>query len=102
LSRATPRTTRSPYTTLFRSPKAQAGDNNSTGALLALNDDTVLGVNRDSQLIYLVIGVVARINSTLQSLEPSFHQDLNGDGLIGRSEEHTSELQSPDHLVCRL
>src|SRR5258708_27113882 len=23
-------------------------------------------------------------------------------GLRGRSEEHTSELQSPDHLVCRL
>src|SRR5258708_28721561 len=23
-------------------------------------------------------------------------------GQIGRSEEHTSELQSPDHLVCRL
>src|SRR5438552_8953902 len=23
-------------------------------------------------------------------------------GLPGRSEEHTSELQSPDHLVCRL
>src|SRR5258708_29065793 len=22
--------------------------------------------------------------------------------IIGRSEEHTSELQSPDHLVCRL
>src|SRR5258708_22293988 len=22
--------------------------------------------------------------------------------MIGRSEEHTSELQSPDHLVCRL
>src|SRR5258708_18264581 len=26
---------------------------------------------------------------------------LVGDG-IQRSEEHTSELQSPDHLVCRL
>src|SRR5438552_10403002 len=26
-----------------------------------------------------------------------------GDGLVVlRSEEHTSELQSPDHLVCRL
>src|SRR5260364_448297 len=25
--------------------------------------------------------------------------DLDG---LGRSEEHTSELQSPDHLVCRL
>src|SRR5438552_7555754 len=23
-------------------------------------------------------------------------------GLVPRSEEHTSELQSPDHLVCRL
>src|SRR5258708_39303816 len=25
-----------------------------------------------------------------------------GHRLHGRSEEHTSELQSPDHLVCRL
>src|SRR5258708_24067805 len=24
------------------------------------------------------------------------------EGIDGRSEEHTSELQSPDHLVCRL
>src|SRR5258708_22126835 len=33
-------------------------------------------------------------------------QALPGPGLTGRdpprSEEHTSELQSPDHLVCRL
>src|SRR5258708_29753259 len=28
-------------------------------------------------------------------------QQLFG-ALLGRSEEHTSELQSPDHLVCRL
>src|SRR5258708_31641675 len=26
----------------------------------------------------------------------------SGAGHAGRSEEHTSELQSPDHLVCRL
>src|SRR5207244_13508285 len=26
----------------------------------------------------------------------------HGGDLIERSEEHTSELQSPDHLVCRL
>src|SRR5258708_14705643 len=35
--------------------------------------------------------------------EPPFH--LRGDGAArrwNRSEEHTSELQSPDHLVCRL
>src|SRR5258708_30761089 len=27
---------------------------------------------------------------------------IEGSGMTGRSEEHTSELQSPDHLVCRL
>src|SRR5438552_7858893 len=27
---------------------------------------------------------------------------LEAHAVIGRSEEHTSELQSPDHLVCRL
>src|SRR5258708_30839824 len=27
---------------------------------------------------------------------------LQASGLVERSEEHTSELQSPDHLVCRL
>src|SRR5258708_8372609 len=41
----------------------------------------------------------------LKSNAPPYspHRDhpLEGDN-IGRSEEHTSELQSPDHLVCRL
>src|SRR5258708_31617696 len=33
----------------------------------------------------------------------SLNQDYSGDSNGGyRSEEHTSELQSPDHLVCRL
>src|SRR5258708_18897545 len=29
-------------------------------------------------------------------------RDRNGAHALHRSEEHTSELQSPDHLVCRL
>src|SRR5258708_18787720 len=29
-------------------------------------------------------------------------RSLNLQGWVLRSEEHTSELQSPDHLVCRL
>src|SRR5258708_23199193 len=35
---------------------------------------------------------------------PSACRNFNEDRLTGnaRSEEHTSELQSPDHLVCRL
>src|SRR5207244_5118520 len=32
----------------------------------------------------------------------SLHAPLIVIGLLLRSEEHTSELQSPDHLVCRL
>src|SRR5207244_12686044 len=32
----------------------------------------------------------------------SFHEDLGRIDRGPRSEEHTSELQSPDHLVCRL
>src|SRR5438552_7727348 len=30
------------------------------------------------------------------------HSGPGGDPVVDRSEEHTSELQSPDHLVCRL
>src|SRR5258708_23928508 len=33
---------------------------------------------------------------------PDFLADHAGDARLLRSEEHTSELQSPDHLVCRL
>src|SRR5258708_26260849 len=33
---------------------------------------------------------------------PSFLASLRGGRRIIRSEEHTSELQLPDHLVCRL
>src|SRR5258708_9683433 len=34
-----------------------------------------------------------------ETYETLTHRDLASDA---RSEEHTSELQSPDHLVCRL
>src|SRR2546426_4625246 len=39
----------------------------------------------------------------LRSTEPTaFGEQLNRGGLRFRSEEHTSELQSPCNLVCRL
>src|SRR5258708_19334805 len=44
--------------------------------------------------------------SVQQPLIVRHHEDRNvrpADGVhAARSEEHTSELQSPDHLVCRL
>src|SRR5258708_26602117 len=39
------------------------------------------------------------VPSTLLGLEGLLNGSKSG---RGRSEEHTSELQSPDHLVCRL
>src|SRR5690348_18053329 len=34
--------------------------------------------------------------------EPKLVRDVASDPAFARSEEHTSELQSPVHLVCRL
>ena len=41
--------------------------------------------NTDSSGNYItdIVGAVSGADYALQSLEPSFHQDLNGDGLIG-------------------
>src|SRR5207244_13273014 len=38
----------------------------------------------------------------VDAAHPFEEQDLRIADLVARSEEHTSELQSPDHLVCRL
>src|SRR5438093_4151007 len=64
--RRPPRSTLFPYTTLFRSPQADA---QQKAALLAQ-------------------GISTAMNATMLGL--------------GRSEEHTSELQSLTNIVCRL
>src|SRR5258708_31410002 len=73
--RRPPRSTLFPYTTLFRS-RHQRGQHR-----LQHQRGASGGPNRES--------IVARGHSPR----------LEGQA---RSEEHTSELQSPDHLVCRL
>src|SRR5258708_39479057 len=71
--RRPPRSTLFPYTTLFRSSRAA----------------------------YRPGGLTRPLHSS-RPLELS-KKDLGNLRLKGpRSEEHTSELQSPDHLVCRL
>src|SRR5258708_23308504 len=71
--RRPPRSTLFPYTTLFRS--CFFGTIKAGGIAVPLN--TML---KPAEYEYLLNDCRARI----------------------RSEEHTSELQSPDHLVCRL
>src|SRR5258708_15595141 len=76
--RRPPRSTLFPYTTLFRS-----SDLISVGPAM-LRDFEILGVRTVAQLA--------------QRNPQRLYESLCG----VRSEEHTSELQSPDHLVCRL
>src|SRR5690554_7018244 len=75
--RRPPRSTLFPYTTLFRSHKT--GDSEWTDEELSPVEDIEI---MDVTPVYSPLG--ARITSII------------------RSEEHTSELQSRPHLVCRL
>src|SRR2546426_7476892 len=79
--RRPPRSTLFPYTTLFRSGKP----------LQRLTLWLLLGIF----WFGLVGGFI--IQPKLQGL----HRVMYGPG-VARSEEHTSELQSPCNLVCRL
>src|SRR5690348_17999306 len=92
MTRRPPRSTLFPYTTLFRSRKdaaAEGGQDRSlvTGTCSDLEDVLpfaeleLLGHQRHD------IGLTHRLRIADRQ---------------GRSEEHTSELQSPVHLVCRL
>src|SRR3712207_8138176 len=87
--RRPPRSTLFPYTTLFRS-----------------QEDRVLepGAALDQpQLLAAVLGVVPRVglvgHQVRQLAQPVRQVGVDRDA---RSEEHTSELQSRQYLVCRL
>src|SRR5438552_11551357 len=76
--RPPPRSTLFPYTTLFRS-------------LVVVWLARRFRVDRASFGRYFFIHLGASLDVALLQLD-----------VEARSEEHTSELQSPDHLVCRL
>src|SRR5690625_5396916 len=74
-----------PYTTLFRSwvfDSAEAGTGSDVEESLANSDVVVERTFRQQRLI------------------PAFMEPRST--VVDRSEEHTSELQSRGHLVCRL
>src|SRR5258708_23404574 len=52
--------------------------------------------------LYLTGYQVSRHNAACSSIDDHNVEQLPSDMHCHRSEEHTSELQSPDHLVCRL
>src|SRR5258708_13931362 len=54
-------------------------------------------------VIYVVLGTAMEELSMILLTVPVFFPLIDNSSIaVPRSEEHTSELQSPDHLVCRL
>src|SRR3712207_7250427 len=78
--RRPPRSTLFPYTTLFRSFRIQRPAERDLLAFLLRRDDVPAGDQRRRQVDLDVVTLAGR----------------------KRSEEHTSELQSRQYLVCRL
>src|SRR3989442_5062709 len=97
--RRPPRSTLFPYTTLFRSPPVLLF------GPTAPEDLTSIPINSKVGWVTFVDG-----NAQSQS-QPGSAQLISPDNILevnlfieqaARSEEHTSELQSRPHLVCRL
>src|SRR3712207_7536968 len=79
--RRPPRSTLFPYTTLFRSGRSL----------------------KESEFIYLTQEIIKNIESAFQKeISVEDIQNFVQEKLLERSEEHTSELQSRQYLVCRL
>src|SRR3712207_7005409 len=88
--RRPPRSTLFPYTTLFRSvPVAGQGAQELLGHLHRGRVEAVADA-----------AALARLGDHQAGLGQQ--GQMLGDRLPGRSEEHTSELQSRQYLVCRL
>src|SRR3712207_7110047 len=93
--RRPPRSTLFPYTTLFRSPKAFQTSQYDEPLCTAGHLDVE------------VDGETYRVEIERVHLEEDTGKNLHVGGATGRihgarSEEHTSELQSRQYLVCRL
>src|SRR2546426_2192017 len=85
--RRPPRSTLFPYTTLFRSVTVV---------------DVRTGALQVEQTVILERNQIASVGPSKSAKYPRNAPSVNGRGLFLRSEEHTSELQSPCNLVCRL
>src|SRR5256885_8943232 len=90
--RRPPRSTLFPYTTLFRS------------AVLTVPAATILAIVT-GHLGLAEIGVFVSIlfyGTGYVRAAPHYRRQLHAAVAEARSEEHTSELQTPRNLVCRL
>src|SRR5207244_13313074 len=87
-----PNTTLFPYTTLFRSLRDRL-----VGSVPERIEASVAGLGAGESAEAVGLRVMLEDAESVRATA----EDLDRAAFV-RSEEHTSELQSPDHLVCRL
>src|SRR3989449_2134765 len=91
--RRPPRSTLFPYTTLFRSRPLLS---------LAVPGAGQLAAHQDRGAVYLAVELYTLARVLQLNHDGNTAGDRFRDLAFDRSEEHTSELQSRLHLVCRL
>src|SRR3712207_9045766 len=100
--RRPPRSTLFPYTTLFRSPVGDEADVPlGLLAIEALHAAQLEG-EVDEGVLVVHDGGADQVDLALQLVRPDLRVLLHEGAEEARSEEHTSELQSRQYLVCRL
>src|SRR3989442_11760552 len=87
--RRPPRSTLFPYTTLFRSSSASRDSER-------LVNPTRSAKSTETRRISVTASALGDAVTEIRRVSVLFAD------LVGRSEEHTAELQSRPHLVCRL
>src|SRR3712207_8594920 len=90
--RRPPRSTLFPYTTLFRSQSAAS----VAEAILKKNEEAITSREQLAQA-----KIEAQLKPVAETLK-QFQEQVAAVEKARRSEEHTSELQSRQYLVCRL
>src|SRR3712207_8525651 len=98
--RPPPRSTLFPYTTLFRSPGVEVA---TVHKYQGREKDTIIMSVVDNQITSFV-DEANLLNVAVSRAKRKFVLVVTGNEQEkkGRSEEHTSELQSRQYLVCRL
>src|SRR3712207_7329878 len=99
--RRPPRSTLFPYTTLFRSRREQrvVGDEERPVVTVVSREEDRLAALGSAPLR---LGVGARVDVVGEDRAVAVRVRHRVDPRLARSEEHTSELQSRQYLVCRL
>src|SRR5690349_23169346 len=97
MSRRPPRSTLFPYTTLFRSAVGDA-----SGEAHILVEQALVEMRRGRPTAASALLEAARERAAAARDPFAEGHVLMGVAELGRSEEHTSELQSRRDLVCRL